>query len=122
MVLTAQGSFSCVSKSNKFVEFVGDGLQDDDWMRALQTAYGVTHLGRLQNEWLEWVKQGSPPRSQLAGSSSGPRSETALGLASIANGRQRPEPNLNHRPGRDTPDPPAKLSQAPQSTTVPSSS
>ena len=90
----------------KFVNFVGDGLQDENWMRALEASYGVTDLGRLQNEWLEWVKQGSPNRSLLASSKAGQTPAQNRGIAAIdtiatTNGskrRSRPEPNLIHRP------------------------
>ena len=83
----------------KFVKFVGDGLQDENWMRALEASYGVTDLGRLQNEWLEWVKQGSPDRSLLASSRAGRTPGKNGGIATAGPGRRtRPEPNLIHRP------------------------
>ena len=81
----------------KFVDFVGDGLQDENWMRALESAYGVTDLGRLQNEWLEWVKQGSPDRSLLAASKAGQLPATKVTLAAVGSRRSRPAPNLIHR-------------------------
>ena len=84
----------------KFVNFVGDGLKDENWMRALQVSYGVTDLGRLQNEWLEWVKQGSPNRSLIAAKtqrdSRGPNIHTLT--ATNQRRRSRPQPNLIHRP------------------------
>ncbi|HXT60862.1 MAG TPA: hypothetical protein VN699_19645 [Pirellulales bacterium] len=52
--LVAQGG------KKKFVRFVGDGLQSREWRRALHAHYGFADLGALQNNWLEWVKQGSP--------------------------------------------------------------
>ncbi len=84
----------------KFINFVGDGLQDENWMRALQASYGVTDLGRLQNEWLEWVKQGSPDRSLLAtNNQSGIRAPNSQTMAANDQGRRaRPQPNLIHRP------------------------
>ncbi len=82
----------------QFVEFVGDGLRDDNWMRALKSYYGVTDLGRLQNEWLAWVKQGSPPREPLAMAQSEPRVDASVHLASNDPRRTRPKPNLIHRP------------------------
>ncbi len=66
----------------KYVEFLGDGLQNDDWSGAIQRQYGVQDLGALQNTWLAWVRQGSP---QIA-------SQPAM-LASNQR-RPRPEPNL----------------------------
>ena len=44
----------------KYVEFLGDGLQSDDWPGAVERHYGVKDLGALQNTWLAWVEQGSP--------------------------------------------------------------
>ena len=84
----------------KFVRFVGDGLRDENWMRALQASYGVTDLGRLQNEWLEWVKQGSPDRTLIAATNQeNVRSIGGERLASANLGRRtRPQPNLIHRP------------------------
>lgn len=44
----------------KFVTFVGDGMQSDDWAGELQKHYGIRNLGMLQNTWLDWVAKGSP--------------------------------------------------------------
>ena len=44
----------------KYVEFLGDGLQSDDWPGAVQRHYGIQDLSALQNTWLAWVRQGSP--------------------------------------------------------------
>lgn len=44
----------------KFVQFVGDGMNGDDWAGELQQHYGIRNLGALQNTWLDWVAQGSP--------------------------------------------------------------
>lgn len=43
-----------------FLEFVGDGMKDDDWPRAVRQHYGYEHLLALQNSWLDWVRQGRP--------------------------------------------------------------
>jgi hypothetical protein len=45
----------------KFLAFVGDGLRDKNWPRAVDDNYGFKDLGHLQNSWLDWVRQGSPP-------------------------------------------------------------
>lgn len=45
----------------KFLEFVADGMKDEDWTRAVHQHYGVADLGQLQNIWLEWVRNGSRP-------------------------------------------------------------
>jgi hypothetical protein len=44
----------------KYVEFLGDGLKSGNWTAAVASNYGIGDLGRLQNSWLAWVKQGSP--------------------------------------------------------------
>jgi hypothetical protein len=46
---------------HKFLQFVGDGLRSEQWQRTVEQHYGFTDLGQLQNAWLEWVRQGSPP-------------------------------------------------------------
>lgn len=80
----------------KFVNFIGDGLRDENWMRALGSAYGVDNLAVLQNEWLEWVKQGSPPRSQPENFGN------SKNLLVSGKQRSRPETNLIHRSSQDT--------------------
>jgi hypothetical protein len=44
----------------KFIAFVGEGLKRESWTSAIKAHYGYDSLARLQNSWLEWVKQGSP--------------------------------------------------------------
>lgn len=44
----------------KFLDFVGDGLQSDDWPGAVARHYGIRDLNALQNTWLAWVRQGMP--------------------------------------------------------------
>ncbi len=48
----------------EFLEFVGDGLKSENWSEALNKHYGVANLKSLQDQWLTWVKQGSPDLSQ----------------------------------------------------------
>ena len=43
-----------------FIAFIADGMQDDDWPRAVHEHYGFTDLYAMQNSWLNWVKQGRP--------------------------------------------------------------
>ena len=52
--LVAQGG------KRKFLDFLADGLQDENWTRALQAHYGVNSLATLQTQWLDWVRKGSP--------------------------------------------------------------
>jgi hypothetical protein len=43
-----------------FLEFVGDGMQDENWPRAVREHYGFNNLLEMQTAWNEWVKQGRP--------------------------------------------------------------
>ena len=43
-----------------FLKFLADGMEDENWPRAVRTHYGHESLYALQNDWLEWVKQGRP--------------------------------------------------------------
>jgi hypothetical protein len=44
----------------KFLQFVGDGMKSENWPAATKKYYGYSNLQALQDEWLGWVKQGSP--------------------------------------------------------------
>ncbi len=76
----------------RYVEFLGAGLQSDNWSAAVQRYYGIQDLGVLQNTWLAWVQQGMPtlrPRQEQ------PR---PAGQMLAANDRRpRPAPNLIYR-------------------------
>ncbi len=45
----------------KFVEFVGEGLQTNNWDAAIRSHYGFKDLSELQLTWVDWVADGSPP-------------------------------------------------------------
>jgi hypothetical protein len=45
----------------KFVEFVGEGLQTNNWDAAIRNHYGFKDLSELQLTWVDWVADGSPP-------------------------------------------------------------
>ncbi len=52
----------------KFVRFLEDGLKGQNWGQAVDRHYGLASLGKLQTEWLAWVREGSPPlENALAG-------------------------------------------------------
>jgi hypothetical protein len=51
----------------KFLEFISDGLQDENWPRAVDKHYGFHDLYSLQNSWLNWVKQGRPQLAPATG-------------------------------------------------------
>jgi hypothetical protein len=44
----------------KFVDYVGDGMQWNNWTAATQKHYGMKSLSELQVTWLDWVRRGSP--------------------------------------------------------------
>ncbi len=67
----------------KFLEFLTTGMRNEDWAGAIAQHYGYQGLGDLQNQWLEWVKQGSPPLDNSTLFASGGDSK-----------RERPQPNL----------------------------
>jgi hypothetical protein len=61
----------------EFLEFVGDGMQDENWPRAVHEHYGFSNLLTMQTAWNDWVKQGRPhltpetsPIGQLASNTS----------------------------------------------------
>lgn len=45
----------------EFLAFIEDGLNDDNWIRAVRDRYGYRDLLTLQNTWQNWVVQGRPP-------------------------------------------------------------
>ena len=74
----------------KYVEFLGDGLQNGDWSGAVQRQYGIKDLSTLQNNWLAWVSQGWPslkPRDAQPAAAGGD-------MLAVNQPRPRPEPNL----------------------------
>ena len=79
--LIAQGG------KQKFLTFLGDGMRDENWSRAVKTSYDYADLAVLQQTWLDWVKQGSPNIDR------GPAATTDA----LASARTRPEPNLIYR-------------------------
>jgi hypothetical protein len=44
----------------KFVDYVGDGMNSNNWTQATQKHYGYGSLSELQVTWLDWVRRGSP--------------------------------------------------------------
>jgi len=43
-----------------FLDFLGDGMEDENWPRAIREHYGFSDLRVLQDSWLDWVRQGRP--------------------------------------------------------------
>ncbi len=52
--LIAQGG------KRKFVDYVGEGMQTENWSEVTNKYYGFQNLSDLQVTWLDWVRQGSP--------------------------------------------------------------
>ncbi|MCE5302941.1 MAG: hypothetical protein LLF97_07515, partial [Planctomycetaceae bacterium] len=74
-----------------FVDFLGDGLESEDWPSAVQRHYGIQNLAALQNTWLAWVRQGSP---NLPPHETKPAEQGPMLAAATASQRPRPAPNL----------------------------
>jgi hypothetical protein len=71
MPLYAQGhslaSWLIEARGRKsFLEFVADGLKDENWPRAVHEHYGFDNLLTMQTSWNDWVKQGRPQVAQTA--------------------------------------------------------
>jgi len=45
---------------HEFLAFLGDGMADSNWPRALKAHYGYPHELAVQTAWLDWVKAGRP--------------------------------------------------------------
>jgi hypothetical protein len=56
----------------KFIHYLEDGLERNDWVAVTREHYEFDNLGVLQTSWLDWVRRGSPPdESVLASDDSG---------------------------------------------------
>ncbi|MEX0643059.1 MAG: hypothetical protein WD468_10185 [Pirellulales bacterium] len=65
MPLYAQGhslaSWLIESRGKKaFLEFLSDGMNDENWPRAVHEHYGFDSLLAMQSTWNDWVRQGRP--------------------------------------------------------------
>ncbi len=74
----------------KFVKFLGEGMQTGRWSQAIENHYELTDLPGLQDQWLAWVREGSPAIEQ-------PATQPATGMIADTGRRPRPEPNLIYR-------------------------
>lgn len=53
----------------KFMQYVADGMRNENWNQATEQHYGFRDLSELQLSWVDWVAEGSPDqpdRSQIA--------------------------------------------------------
>jgi hypothetical protein len=64
----------------KFMKYVGDGMNSNNWTQATQKHYGFSSLSELQVTWLEWVRRGSPdlPSQQTLVAQQTPSAESKL--------------------------------------------
>ena len=81
----------------KFLDFLADGMGNDQWSAATERHYGHHDVGTLQNAWLAWARQGFP-RIQSPGDQ--PPQAVEPELLAADRGRPRPEPNLIYRIGK----------------------
>lgn len=77
----------------KFLEFLGDGMRDENWPRAVREYYDAENLWALQNTWLDWVRDGSPSLDQAPRN----RSYTQLAKASSSKNTRRSESDIIYR-------------------------
>jgi hypothetical protein len=73
--LIAQGG------KRKFVEYVGYGMQLNNWTKATQKHYGFDSLSELQVTWVDWVRNGSPPIQIAANELANPATQLAAATA-----------------------------------------
>jgi hypothetical protein len=83
----------------KFVAYLADGLENDQWVAATQRHFGYQGMGQLQNAWVNWVAQGFPELAQQEESVQAVEPDQTQ-LAAVR--RARPEPNLIYHPGHDS--------------------
>ncbi|REK18866.1 MAG: hypothetical protein DWQ37_03415 [Planctomycetota bacterium] len=79
----------------KFLEYLADGLGDNNWARATKDHYGYDDLLALQNTWLEWVREGSPAISTPVAS------PALVAVNEPQKQRARPKANLIYRDPAD---------------------
>jgi hypothetical protein len=51
----------------KFVKYVGEGMQSENWPAVTRKYYGHKDLSDLQVTWLDWVRNGSPKLQPVEG-------------------------------------------------------
>jgi hypothetical protein len=76
----------------EFIAYLAEGMNTDNWPAATAHHYGIADLGTLQNTWVAWVAQGSPPlKSRIP---SPPEKGPSATEVATAGKLPRPEPNL----------------------------
>lgn len=74
----------------KFVNYVGEGMQRDDWNTVTAKFYGYRDLSELQLKWLEWVKAGSPAQLPMVVLSDATQQQQRAVAAAPASAEVRP--------------------------------
>ncbi|MCC6494221.1 MAG: hypothetical protein IT424_14505 [Pirellulales bacterium] len=76
-----------------FLNFLADGMRDENWPRAVREHYQYEDLRRLQDSWLAWIRAGRPPLELTGGTllasaqvSTPPAATEASGVATAAMG------------------------------------
>ncbi len=69
----------------EFIDYVGDGMDWNNWTAATKKHYGYESLSELQVSWLDWVRRGSPsiaPKTDMiAARDESPNTTSSNGLA-----------------------------------------
>ncbi|MEM6798536.1 MAG: hypothetical protein AAF589_03395 [Planctomycetota bacterium] len=76
-----------------FMEFLADGMTDENWPAAVRDHYGHDSLHQLQDQWLAWVKQGRPRltlESDVTAIASAPQPTPTTPSAAVATAPQPP--------------------------------
>jgi hypothetical protein len=72
----------------KFVDYIGEGMQTNNWAAATQKFYGYRNLSELQVTWVEWVRKGSPRMADAAALASAatesPPADSGVGMTQLA--------------------------------------
>lgn len=80
----------------KFVAYLGDGMQWNNWTAATKKHYGLQSLSELQLTWLDWVRQGSPEiRSDTPVASATPPASAMDSARSMTAPADNPTVNIN---------------------------
>jgi hypothetical protein len=83
----------------KFIEFLEDGLRDENWPRAVDQQFGYENLLSMQNSWMGWIRAGRPPLQLAANAAQGDVRPAALEVPAEAIVRGQ-DPGARTRPAR----------------------
>ncbi|MCH2115241.1 MAG: hypothetical protein MK171_10075 [Pirellulales bacterium] len=103
----------------KFLDFLADGLQDENWPLAVSEHFGHPNLLSLQNTWMDWVRAGRPEQQLVAGANRD-RVRTASNdgpPTAIVRG-QNPSAPVSDNPPRPQSERPQNIQHFPDPSTV----